>query len=518
MSTKRPVVRIPFSLCVASLGACGGGGGGGAAPIVPDPPGWRPQSAPTGGANGRALVVADVDRDGLPDVVVANETFASVSFLAGRADGTLANGVLVPAPLLVTTIGVADVTGDRKADLVAASGATNALTVSAGNGDGTFAAAVPIALPWAARKLEIADWTGDGMADLVVSSGQTAEVALLPGIGGAMFGAPRIATLAFAASDFAIVDCNGDMRPDLVCTCAGAMRIDVLRNDGAGGFLPPVTTAADAQGGRFVCCDLDGDRVPEFVGVDAALTTVRVHRGDGAAGFGTAAVVFTSPHRIDGVSLGDVDGDGRADLVVAAAGQLFTSPGGGDRSFAAGEAIHADAVGAAWVVACDLRGDGRIDIAYVSGSDRVTALESLKPSATGLFAFGTGTPDCRGRIGMWANGSPRAGSTTFGYTTTNAPRDAVGVLLQGGPADVPGSDPLHIGVLLHVASGLLTTDLVFSDHLGACFAPRPIPAVAGLVGLPVHVQTVWQGTIGITCTSSPGGLSSSTGLTSTVQP
>ena len=480
MSTKHPAVPFCLSLVLLSLSACGGGGGG-AAPLTPAPPEWSAQISPTGGANGRSLVVADIDRDGLPDVLVANETFASVSVLLGRADGTLGNGVLVPAPLLVVTIAVADVTGDRKADLVAASGASNELTVSAGNGDGTFATAVSIALPWAARKIEIADWTGDGIADLLVASSQTAEVALLRGIGGGAFGAALMATLAFAVADFAIVDCNGDLRLDLVCTGASAQRIDVLRNDGAGGFLPPVTSTVDAQGGRFVCCDLDGDRQPEFVGTDAAQTAVRVYRGDGAAGFTAGVVVFAGQSRIDGISLGDLDGDGKQDLVVAAAGQVFAALGGGNGSFASADAIHVDGAGAAWVVACDLLGNGQMDVAYLSGSDRIAALKSLRPAAVGLVSFGSGTPDCGGRIGMWANGSPRLGNSAFGYTTTNAPRDAVGVLLQGGPAAALGSDPLAIGVLLHIGTGLLTTDLVFSDHttMRGERAPPAIDLMAG---------------------------------------
>ena len=136
----------------------------------------------------------------------------------------------------------------------------------------------------------------------------------------------------------------------------------------------------------------------------------------------------------------------------------------------------------------------------------------------GVVPYGDGTPDCRGRIAMSANGSPRLGNTAYGYRVTNAPANAVGVLVQGGPANVTGGDPFGLGVRLHLGIGLATTRLAFSNQVGECFLLESIPSNPGFVGLPVYVQTIWQADLANTCSPSLVGYVSSTGLTSTVQP
>lgn len=500
---------VPFAAC--------GGGGGGTAPLAPTNGFGPPEFASTGGANSRALLVADLDHDHVADVLVANETFASASWLKGRSDGSLAAGVLVPAPSLVASLVAADLDGDRVLDLVAASGASSEAVVLRGTGSGAFGPASPFPLPWAARKLVLVDWTGDGDCDLVAASAQTAEIALLPGDGAGSFGTAQIVPVGFAVADFAVVDLDGDRRPDFVCTGTGGSRIDTLRNDGLGGFLPAIQTTVPALAGRFVVGDLDGDWLADLVALEASTTAVRVFRGTGTGSFTSGPSRPVSSVPAQSLALGDLDADGRTDLVVAAGGQLLASHGDGTGALGDVSVLHSDGVGANWVAVSDLVGDGTADVLYVSGSDRVGVLRNNRATPTGLLSYGVGTPDCSGRIGMWANGSPRLGNAGFGYLTTNAPPNSLGVMLQGGPADITGSDPLGIGVLLHIGFGLVTTRLVLSDPQGQCFMADPVPSEPGLAGLPVYVQTLWQADLSRTCSASPGGYATSVGLTSTLQ-
>lgn len=511
--------RTSFLLStVALLAACGGGGGGSSA-AVPRLSFSAPQLATTGGTSGRSLLVADVDHDGFADVLVANESFASVSLLRGRADGTLTNGTLLPAPALVASIAAGDLDGDRVIDLVSASGATGDAKIALGSGSGAFGAATSLVLPWAVREIRLADWNGDGHLDLVLSSALTAEVGVMLGDGAGGFGLATAIAVGVAPAAIAIADVDGDERPDLVVVGNGSARVDVLRNDGSGGFLPAVVSAAPSLGGKLAVCDVDGDRVVDVVAFDALRTGVVV--GHGA---GTGTFTFPSPSVVlsstsaNGFALGDLDGDGHVDVVATAGNRVLAAYGDGAGGFRSLQALHVDGLGASWVAAADLVGDGTPDVLYVSGSERVGVLRNPRARPTGLANYGGGTSDCRGRIGMWANGSPRIGNAAYGYLTTNAPADAAGVLLQGGPPDIAGSDLLGIGALIHVTFGAISTRLVFSDHLGACFMPEPVPSAAGLVGLPVYVQTLWQVDPAHTCTTSTAGFVSSVGLTSTVQP
>ena len=127
--------------------------------------GWRNRSnpifltAPTYGSGGyyaESVAVADVNGDGKPDLVVANECADSacmqhgfVGVVLGKGDGTFQpvvtydSGGYVPSPWRWT-----DVNGDGKPDLVvanvcASSDCTNGgVSVLLGNGDGTFQAAM----------------------------------------------------------------------------------------------------------------------------------------------------------------------------------------------------------------------------------------------------------------------------------------------------------------------------------------------------------------------------------------
>src|SRR4029434_4315531 len=85
------------------------------------------------------IVIADLNRDGRPDVATVDYRGENASVLLG--DGT---GALAPAqhfPLnssgLQASIAVADLTGDAVPDLVTANG-TDRLSLLAGNGDGSF--------------------------------------------------------------------------------------------------------------------------------------------------------------------------------------------------------------------------------------------------------------------------------------------------------------------------------------------------------------------------------------------
>lgn len=477
-----------------------------------------PQFATTGGANSRATAVADLDHNGIADVVVANETSASVSVLSGAADGSLVAGVSLTAPSLVAGLAVGSVDADRWLDIVATSGVGAEAVLLRSTGGGTFAAPAPFAMPWPARKLGLVDWTGDGKLDLVAASSTTAEVALLAGDGVGGFGAPVVAATSTVVADFALVDTQGDGRPDLVCVGEGALRLDTLRNNGAAGFLPVVFSAAPALGTSLVACDLDRNLVPDLVALDLAGSTAMVFLGDGVGGFALVGGRSLAAGRVGSLALTDLDADGKTDLVATAGARIVVAYGDGMGGLQPVQTLYVDAAGANWVAATDLLGDGLVDLVYVSGSNRVGMLRNPKGAPVGVVPYGDGTPDCRGRIAMSANGSPRLGNAEYGYRVTNAPANAVGVLVQGGPPNITGGDPFGLGVRLHLGIGLATTRLAFSNQVGECFLLEPIPSDPGFVGLPVYVQTLWQADLANTCSPSPVGYVSSAGLASTVQP
>lgn len=127
---------------------------------------------------------------------------------------------------------------------------------------------------------------------------------------------------------------------------------------------------------------------------------------------------------------------------------------------------------------------------------------------------GTGTPGCNGTQTLGMTLPPEIGSTGFAFTCDNAPPLSTGYLALGPLADLPGSDPLGLGFLLHV--DLAGAPLIFfgfqSAGNGSALYPLPIPNNPVLVGTTWHAQSAWLWT---TCALPPFGLSSSTLLTFT---
>jgi hypothetical protein len=155
---------------------------------------------------------------------------------------------------------------------------------------------------------------------------------------------------------------------------------------------------------------------------------------------------------------------------------------------------------------------------YVDGayaSYRI-ALREMKPE--GLASYGSGTPGCDGPHEMDASAKPYYGNAAFTLLCTSAPAGSAGLLALSSAADVPGSDALGLGVLVHVGlfpPAVVALQGIFADATGLASAAAPIPGDPALLGLTVHAQAAfaWTGT----CSPSPFGFSTSDGLSIQVQ-
>jgi hypothetical protein len=169
------------------------------------------QRAIATGSNPLALVLGDVNADGIPDLIVANNGNATIGVFLGNGDGTFRPSPQPPLAVSseLTFLAIGDLTGDGRLYIVATSTGTHNLALLVGNGDGTFQPAQTIAAAGPqANSVAIGDMNGDGMLDLVITrqAGNSSTVSLLLGTGGGSFPArldfdtgedvPTYATLA----------------------------------------------------------------------------------------------------------------------------------------------------------------------------------------------------------------------------------------------------------------------------------------------------------------------------------
>ncbi len=224
---------------------------------------------------GRSIAVTDVSGDGRPDLVLAGSAAdvrgpGTASILLGNGDGSFSGTLAVPIggnpPLSVLA---ADLNGDGIPDLVGATGDTG-LFVRLGAGAGEFRPQVFYVTGWPIPSyglpaldsvgLVAADLTGDGRLDVALARNVgDVSVLLAQGDPGAL--GPATTFAAGRRPDaIAAADLNGDGAPDLVVGNAGTQVVSVLLGTGGGGFSNPVGYRSGSDPRAVVAADLNGDR------------------------------------------------------------------------------------------------------------------------------------------------------------------------------------------------------------------------------------------------------------------
>jgi len=259
---------------------------------------------------------------------------AGVSVLLGNGNGTFQDAITYEANgYYAFSLAVGDINRDGKPDLVVASLCADSpcytdgeLSVLLGNGDGTFQNAVAYDTGgYYASSVAITDVNGDGTLDLVVANSNSIEVLL--GNGDGTFQALK--TYASGGSSIAIEDVNRDGKADLLVTtdATGSAGVSVLLGNGNGTFQAPLSySSGDGVSPipSVIVGDVNGDgkrdlvvvnECDSFKGCDTGIVDVLLGNGDGT--FQTKVSYSSGGIYAESAALADVNGDGKLDLVVA---------------------------------------------------------------------------------------------------------------------------------------------------------------------------------------------------------
>ena len=281
------------------------------------------------GSSPFGLAVADVNADGKPDLLTANNGTNTVGVLLGKGDGTFQTVVayLTGSNSFPYNLAVADVNGDGKPDLLlvnAGSSTSGAVGVLLGNGNGTFQAVVAYptgssSSPWA---VAVADVNGDGKPDLLVANKGTNSVGVLLGKGDGTFRAVVAYPLGTDSTPLgiAVADVNGDGRPDLLTANNGTSTAGVLLGKGDGTFQAAAFYSAGTASNPFgiAVADVNADGKPDLLTANGGSNTVGVLLGKGDGTFQTVVAFSTGSNSFpQSIAAADVNGDGQFDLLTA---------------------------------------------------------------------------------------------------------------------------------------------------------------------------------------------------------
>jgi hypothetical protein len=260
---------------------------------------WTPLGAglPTSGQWRESLVLVDVNGDGRLDIVTspARKTMRPPSvFINGGTSWTRSTAFTFPDRFYdYGGIAAGDLNRDGKLDLVLAEHLRGLIALQGGEG-GKFADAskgLPFAehanMPaFSSRNVVLTDCNGDGRLDIVALG----EGPRMPSGGGAAGTDTNIAT---GIGTF-VQEEDGSWTPKLQVERSGLF------------------------GAALATANVDGDGHPDLVVAPGVLGDTRlVHHGDGACGWKAETVDAARPRSyISTVAAGDLDGDGRDELIV----------------------------------------------------------------------------------------------------------------------------------------------------------------------------------------------------------
>lgn len=335
------------------------------------------------GSSPRGVVLARLNGDTRLDVAVAGATGVTVHMNGGAAG--LQAGTTYPISGGVDRVVAADVNGDGLNDLVA-SGA-HGIDVLLGNGAGAFSPAM-LAAPDIASDWTLADLDGDGRLDLAVLVASTGRTITRHGGGDGTFGAAVDAGLVGGGRALAVGDVNGDGRADLLV--ARPNEVDVSLGVGSGVFAPAAAWGAGPLPTRLLAMDLDGDGEDDVVDLDvdapysATLDLLMAGRG-GAAPPRRMLPVSPNPRW---AAVADLDGDGFADIAVAGDAAVDVYRGGPGGTFEPRQTVITPSscqqgdCSVRSFVAGDVNGDGRLDLVELAD----TTIRVMLQQGGGHFA------------------------------------------------------------------------------------------------------------------------------------
>jgi Flp pilus assembly secretin CpaC len=360
---------VTLSLLSASLGTSGfTANPGGASNPFPS------TSYPTG-TGPVALVAADFQNNGLPDLAVVNEIDNSLSIYLNQSgkQGTFVQAANSPislgaprtsAPAIPPAIASAVLTSSGFHDLLVTDPDPTANTVNVffSNGDGTFSTP-PTIIPVGSGPSAIAtaDFNGDGHQDFAVLNFTDNTFSVFLGgvdtngnptfkqVAGSPFALP--ATVS-GPSALAVADFNADGKPDLALSTVNQATLTtpatspgsvvLLHGNGDGTFTEfpgsPLTKGIGKLPVAIASSDLDGNGTADLAVVNRTdnSVTILLNNGDGTFVAGPNSPLTTASNPT-GIAIADFNQDGHVDIAVTSAdantfrvflgvsGGLFTS-------------------------------------------------------------------------------------------------------------------------------------------------------------------------------------------------
>jgi hypothetical protein len=386
----------------------------------------------------RAIVAADFNRDGAPDLAMAGTGRDSIGILlndpAGGHTFTLSHDIVLGGGPFELAAG--DLNHDNVLDLAVANADANSIDVLLGKPEGGFEPPVRLAAGGNPRGIAAGDVDGDGRLDLVYTQYDLNSVQVLYGDASGWNFAARSGpvTTGVRPQGIVLADFNRDGWNDVAVAHTGASPVAVLYQVRGDDSFDVVPLAGETYFNVMTVGDFNGDSRVDLAAASTPRSIVAVYLNGGQGlTYSSRLKTGASPR---GIEAADIDRDGALDLVTAnrSANTVSVmlgraSPAG---TFAAASSVPAGS-GSRDVALADFNMDGQMDIAtaneYASTS---TVLTNGTPPATDLYWLAQALPADRSQGSFLALGDFNKNGRVDVVTRGGVTLDGTTVVPLGG--------------------------------------------------------------------------------------
>lgn len=331
---------------------------------------------PAVGAQPNHVVAGDFNGDGLTDLAIVNTGDNTVSILISKGDGTFKPQVTYATGHAPGAIITGDFNGDGNLDLAILNVTDKTVSVLRGTGTGTFLAQTTYATGTNPIALATGDLDEDGIADLVVLNHNDKTVSILLGNGDATFKSQVTYATGNDPRSIAVGDTNLDGHVDVLVANFADNTLSMLFGAGDGTLVASTPMPTGHGPIAVALVDLDDAGYASLVFLNSTDNTMTILSRQ----FGSTTYVTTTYSTGVGplaMIFEDYNEDRTFDPVVLSSDgtlDIYPSSGNFDGIYGPTPFIYSAPIGATSLIFGDFNGDGLADIAVAAGTTTPPAL------------------------------------------------------------------------------------------------------------------------------------------------
>ena len=478
----------------------------------------------SGGSGLFDLSICDFDGDGLNDIATTNNIDGSASATISVYQNTTAPNTLVPGfnkiwdtdlitGTAIINITFGDVNGDGKPDIIAAKGGNTADRIFIFKNISTpgfinFERFVTVlissdASSSSARRVEVMDLDKNGKPEIILTDQNLSKVHIFQN-------RSTKSNIIFPVNEKIVIDApsgqptlgletadlNQDGKPEILFTSNLGQELYIVPNKSVPGSVnmgTPQKITLPGQLVNLITADLDGDGDQEIAATDFQGGQLFVLNNTSTS----TNISFSNPIVIPtglalwGISAGDINGDGKTDLLVTSrntaqkALAIINDTGGSGWAYT----LHSigNSISQINLAIADLNGDGKPDLAYVTDANTLEIIRNqhcMIPKVNPIAP----KPICGNvPVKLFATQAPKA---------TYIWKDAFGTIVGTGnnPVEISAAGTYYAEAVVTDDGCSVKSNNVQVESGGSTIPPQPIFVNPGVIcegnNLNLHVDSI----------------------------